>query len=46
MLKGTPGTNRPEWKSEATHPDLSKKLKGKLNHLYTIYYEKKVGSII
>jgi len=33
MLKGTPGTNRPEWKSETTHPDLSKKLKSKLNEV-------------
>jgi len=33
MLKGTPGTNRPAWKSETTHPDLSHQLKNKLNEV-------------
>lgn len=27
MISGTPGTNRPAWDAEATHPDEIKKLK-------------------
>ena len=27
MMRGTPGTNRPEWDAETTNPDLAKKLK-------------------
>jgi metal-sulfur cluster biosynthetic enzyme len=27
MLKGTPGTNRPVWESEATEPELTNKLR-------------------
>jgi len=33
MMRGTPGTNRPEWDAEKTNPELVKKLKDGLREV-------------